>query len=115
MIALYTEALWAEAQQVAACNTIHNISSRLCRWLLQTADRINGDELPLTQDLLAHMLGVRRTSVTLLAQELQGKGLIQYSRGKIVILDRKGLEARACECYGVIKFEKRPLKIGAGF
>lgn len=111
MIARYTEALWAEAQQVAACNAVHDVSSRLCRWLLQTADRTNGDDLPLTQELLAQMLGVRRTSVTLLAQELQRKGLIKYSRGKIVILDRKGIEACACECYGVIKYEKRPFDI----
>lgn len=106
MIARYTEALWAEAQQVAACNAVHDVSSRL-------ADRTNGDDLPLTQELLAQMLGVRRTSVTLLAQELQRKGLIKYSRGKIVILDRKGIEACACECYGVIKYEKRPFDIGA--
>jgi CRP-like cAMP-binding protein len=112
MITRYTEVLWAEAQQIAACNAIHDTSSRLCRWLLQTADRVRGSQLPLTQDFVAQMLGVRRTTVTLLAQELQNKGAIRYSRGNITILDRGLLEASACECYHVIQQEKLPLKIG---
>jgi CRP-like cAMP-binding protein len=101
----YTEVLWAESQQTAACNAIHDGSQRLCRWLLQSADCIGSDHLLLTQEYLADMLGVRRTTVTLLAQELQERGVIRYSRGKITILDRKGLEARACECYEAIKHE----------
>lgn len=111
----YTEVLWAEAQQTAACNAIHDGSSRLCRWLLQNADRTGSDQLPLTQEFLAEMLGVRRTTVTLLAQELQKRGVLRYSRGKITILDRAALEDRACECYRVIKHENLALKIGAPF
>lgn len=93
-------------------HAIHDGLSRLCRWLLQTADRIGSDEVPLTQELLAEMLGVRRTTVTLLAQELQQRGVVKYSRGKITIVDRKALEASACECYEVIKHENISLKIG---
>jgi CRP-like cAMP-binding protein len=113
MIARYTELLWAEAQQIAACNAIHDVSSRLCRWLLQSADRVNSTRLPLTQELLGQMLGVRRTTITLLAQELQKKGIVKYSRGRVTILDREGLETCACECYRVIQREKLPLSIGA--
>jgi PAS domain S-box-containing protein len=109
MIVLYTEMLWVEVQQLAVCNTIHPASARLCRWLLESGDRVDG-ELPLTQDLLAQMLGVRRTTVTLLAQELQNRDIIQYIRGKITILDRKALEDRACDCYHVIRNENPPLK-----
>jgi CRP-like cAMP-binding protein len=112
LIFRYTETLWTEAQQLAACNAIHDGSSRLCRWLLQTADRASSDQLPLTQELLAIMLGVRRTTVTLLAQELQNEGILKYSRGKITILDRLALESRACECYHVIKHENISLTIG---
>jgi CRP-like cAMP-binding protein len=99
----YIETLWTEAQQNAACNAIHDGSSRLCRWLLQCADRIGSEQLLLTQEFLAEMLGVRRTTVTLLAQELQKRGILRYSRGRITILDRAELEACACECYAVIK------------
>ena len=112
LIARYTEVLWAEAQQIAACNAVHDASSRLCRWLLQSADRIGSHKVTLTQEFLAQMLGVRRTTVTLLAQSIQKKGLIKYSRGQITILDRPGLEACACECYDVIRHDKLPLKIG---
>jgi CRP-like cAMP-binding protein len=112
MIARYTEVLWAETQQIAACNAIHDAASRLCRWLLQSADRIGGYQIPLTQEFLAQMLGVRRTTVTLLAQELQNKGMIKYSRGKITIVNRKGLEDCACECYHVIQHEQLPTRIG---
>jgi len=108
MIARYTEVLWAETQQLAACNAIHEASARLCRWLLQCADCIDGDQLPITQELIAQMLGVRRTTITLLARSLQRKGLIKYARGKIVILDRKSLEHSACECYTIIQREKLP-------
>jgi CRP-like cAMP-binding protein len=105
LIIRHTEMLWAEAQQNAACNAIHDGSSRLCRWLLQCADRIGSDQLPLTQEFLSGMLGVRRTTVTLLAQELQKKGILRYSRGRITILDRPALMAAACECYGAVKHD----------
>jgi CRP-like cAMP-binding protein len=106
----YTEVLWAETQQNAACNAIHDGSQRLCRWLLQSADCIGSDHLLLTQEYLADMLGVRRTTVTLLAQELQERGVIRYRRGRIMILDRKALEACACECYEATKDENLSLK-----
>jgi len=115
LIARYTEILWAEAQQVAACNAVHDAPARLCRWLLQSADRAGSDHIPLTQDLIAEMLGVRRTTVTLLAQSLQRRGLIKYARGHIEILDREQLEHCACECYAIIKHETLPLKIGVRF
>jgi len=99
----YIETLWTEAQQNAACNAIHDGSSRLCRWLLQCADRIGSEHLLVTQEFLAEMLGVRRTTVTLLAQELQKRGILRYSRGRITILDRAALEACACECYNVVR------------
>ena len=99
----YTEILWAEAQQLAACNAIHQASARLARWLLQSADRTGSNNLLLTQEFLGEMLGIRRTSVTLLAQEIQQRGVIKYSRGKIAILNRAALEANACECYQVIR------------
>src|SRR5262249_8212439 len=88
LIQRYTETLLAEAQRNAACNAIHDGSSRLCRWLLQCADRTGSEQLLLIQECLAEMLGVRRTTVTLLAQELQKRGLVRYSRGRITILDR---------------------------
>lgn len=110
MVSSYIEVMWAEAQQVAACNVIHHASARLCRWLLQTSDRIGSDQLGLTQEFLAQMLGVRRTTVTLLAQSLQKDGLISYSRGNIQILDRRRLEACACECYSAI--QELPSKLG---
>ena len=115
LIARYTEVLWAEAQQIAACNAVHDAPARLCRWLLQSADRIGSDYLPLTQELIAQMLGVRRTTVTLLAQSLQRKDVIKYARGHITILDRGHLERCACECYGVMQQEKLPLKLGVHF
>jgi CRP-like cAMP-binding protein len=108
----YTETLWAEAQQNTACNAIHDGSSRLCRWLLQCADRTGSERLLLTQEFLAEMLGVRRTTVTLLAQELQKRGIVRYSRGRITILDRPALEACACECYEAVKHENLWQRIG---
>jgi CRP-like cAMP-binding protein len=107
LIAEYTERLLVEAQQTVACNAIHDASSRLCRRLLQSADRTESDLLPLTQEFLSYMLGVRRTTLTLLAQALQERGIIEYSRGKIRIVDRVLLEASACECYQVIHQEER--------
>jgi CRP-like cAMP-binding protein len=112
LISRYTEVLWAEAQQIAACNAAHDANSRLCRWLLQTADRTGSDNLPLTQDYLAEMVGVRRTTITLLAGAMQLKGFIRYRRGRIVILDRKGLETCVCECYHVLHHDNLPLMIG---
>ena len=103
MIALYTEVLWAEAQQLAACNAVHDASARLCRWLLQSAKAVGSDQLALTQEFIGQMLGVRRTTVTLLAQHLQRSGAIRYRRGKISILDRATLEACACECHTVMQ------------
>ena len=99
----YIETLWAEAQQIAACNAAHDGATRLARWLLQCADRTGTEQLKLTQEFLGEMLGIRRTRVTLLAQAFQQRGLIRYSRGRITILNRSGLEACACECYRTIK------------
>jgi CRP-like cAMP-binding protein len=112
LIARYTEVLWAEAQQIAACNASHDAAARLCRWLLQCADRIGSNNLPLTQELIGQMLGIRRTTVTLMAQTLQSNGAITYRRGRLVILDREKLEQRACECYEAMQQEKLPHKLG---
>jgi CRP-like cAMP-binding protein len=108
----YTELLLAEAQQIAACNAVHNGVSRLARCLLQSADRIGSDQLPLTQETLAEMLGVRRTTVTLLALALKEKGLIRYSRGHIVITNRQSLESSACECYHAVRGDRLPVTLG---
>jgi CRP-like cAMP-binding protein len=108
----YTELLLAEAQQITACNAVHNGVSRLARCLLQSADRTGSDQLALTQETLAEMLGVRRTTVTLLAQALKEKGLIRYSRGHIVITNRKSLESTACECYHAVHHDRLPVTLG---
>jgi CRP-like cAMP-binding protein len=115
LILRYTEVLLAEAQQVAACNAMHSASARLCRWLLQSADRIGSNEITLTQEYLAQMVGVRRTTVTLLAQSMQVRGLIRYRRGHIVLLDRKGIEECACECYHIMHHEKLAPTLGVQF
>jgi CRP-like cAMP-binding protein len=99
----YSDYLMMMVQQSAGCNALHGLESRLCRWLLQTRDRNDSNHLPLTQEFLSQMLGVRRKTLTLIAHDLQAAGLIRYRRGLIEILDRSGLEAKACECYGVIK------------
>jgi CRP-like cAMP-binding protein len=101
----YTEAMFVFAVQSSACNRLHPIEQRCGRWLLHTHDRVGSDEFLLTQEFLAQMLGVRRASVSGVASRLQGAGVISYSRGRITVLDRPGLEAVACECYGVIKEE----------
>jgi CRP-like cAMP-binding protein len=98
-----TDLMTANLQQSAGCNALHHIESRLARWLLHARDRYESDHLPLTQEFLAQMLGVRRTSVSVTAQVLQNAGLIAYRRGKIDITDRAGLEARSCECYGAVR------------
>ena len=103
LIASYNEVLLAQVQQTAACNALHATESRLARWLLQTRDRIDSDVLPLTQEFLSQMLGVRRTTVTLVARQLEQAGVIQNRRGRIVVVDRKGLEDMACECYAIVR------------
>ena len=95
----YNEVLLSQARVTAACNALHPIEQRFCRWLLQSADRAGDDRVGLTQEFLAEMLGVRRTSVTEIASKIQAQGLISYSRGLITILDRKGLESLSCECF----------------
>ena len=99
----HTEALYGHAIQSVACNALHSVEARFCRWLLTCHDRISSDTVALTQEFLADMLGVQRTTVTAVARSLQEKGLIRYRRGVVDIVDRAGLEAMACECYGVIR------------
>ena len=101
----YTQALMTQMTQTAVCNRHHVVEQQLCRWLLMTLDRVSEGELTMTQELIATMLGVRREGVTEAAMQLQGAGLIRYSRGKISVLDRPGLERRTCECYAVVKKE----------
>jgi hypothetical protein len=101
----YTQALITQISQTAVCNRLHSVEQQLCRWLLLSRDRLNTDELIMTQELIADMLGVRREGVTEAAGRLQAAGLIHYSRGKITVLDRAKLEARVCECYAVVKRE----------
>ena len=101
----YTQALITQMTQTAACNRHHSLDEQLCRWLLLSLDRLYGTHLVMTQELIANMLGVRREGVTEAAGRLQRAGLISYSRGKINVLDRSGLEQRSCECYAVVKKE----------
>ena len=101
----YTQALLTQMAQTAVCNRHHSLDQQLCRWLLLSLDRLVGDELVMTQELIANMLGVRREGVTEAAGHLQSAGLIKYSRGHITVLNRRGLEARTCECYAVVKKE----------
>jgi CRP-like cAMP-binding protein len=101
----YTQALITQMAQTAVCNRHHLLDQQLCRWLLLSMDRLVGNELVMTQELIANMLGVRREGVTEAALKLQRDGLIRYARGRITVLDRPGLEARTCECYAVVKQE----------
>lgn len=101
----YTQALITQISQTAVCNRLHLIEKRLCRWLLLSHDRVHSDELLMTQEFIANMLGGRRESVTVAAGRLQEAGLIHYARGHIKILDRKGLEVTVCECYHIVKRE----------
>jgi CRP-like cAMP-binding protein len=101
----YTQALITQMAQTAVCNRHHSVDRQLCRWLLLSLDRLPTNELSMTQELIANMLGVRREGVTDAAGKLQNAGLIRYSRGKITVLDRPGLEALSCECYQVVKTE----------
>jgi len=101
----YTQALITQMAQTAVCNRHHSVDQQLCRWLLLSLDRLATDDLVMTQELIANMLGVRREGVTEAAGKLQQAGLIEYRRGHITVLDRPGLEARVCECYQVVKTE----------
>lgn len=108
----YTQALMTQIAQTAACNRHHNLDQRLCRLLLSTLDRLHGDELRMTQELIANLLGVRREGVTEAAFALQKAGLIKYQRGHISVIDRPALQARSCECYAVVAREYRRLLPG---
>jgi CRP-like cAMP-binding protein len=101
----FVHSMFTQVAQTAACNRLHTLDQRLARWLLMTRDRTDGDAVPVTQDFLSHMLGVRRAGVSVAATSLRQKGLIEYHRGNIHVLDRKGLEALSCECYGIVKQE----------
>ena len=101
----YTQGLITQMTQTAACNRHHTVDQQLCRWLLMTLDRVPSGELVVTQELVASMLGVRREGITVAAGSLQRAGLIRYRRGHIAVLERKGLEARVCECYAVVRKE----------
>jgi CRP-like cAMP-binding protein len=101
----YTQALITQMAQTAVCNRHHSLDQQLCRWLLLSLDRLASNELAMTQELIANMLGVRREGVTEAAGRLQNAGLIEYRRGHITVIDREGLEARTCECYAVVKKE----------
>lgn len=112
----YTQALITQMSQTAVCNRHHDIEKQLCRWLLLSLDRLESNELRMTQDLIANMLGVRREGVTEAAGKLQRAGLIRYTRGHITVLDRPALENRVCECYAVVKreFDRLLANIPAG-
>jgi CRP-like cAMP-binding protein len=105
LLVLYNTAFSTQVSYSVACNGLHKVEKRCCRWLLMTADRMESDTVQLTHEFLAIMLGVRRSSVTEVLQPLQGRGLIKNGRGKIKILDRPGLETAACECYRTVKEE----------
>ncbi len=105
LLLLYTQALLTQMSQTAVCNRLHSVEQQLCRWLLLSHDRLESDELIMTQELIANMLGVRREGVSVAAHHLQNAGLIRYKRGHITIVDRVGLESRVCECYQVVKTE----------
>jgi CRP-like cAMP-binding protein len=109
----YTQALITQMSQTAVCNRHHSVEQQLCRWLLMSLDRLGSNELNMTQKLIANMLGVRREGVTDAASRLQKLELIEYSRGRIVVLDRAGVEKRTCECYEVVKKEYERLLPGA--
>lgn len=102
-VLLYVQALMTQMAQTVVCNRHHSVELQLCRWVLLSLDRLSSNELHITQEMIAHMLGVRRAGVTEAVARLQGAGLVERRRGQIIVRDRTGLEARACECYGVIK------------
>lgn len=103
LFARYADALLAQITQSVACNALHPLHARCCRWLLTTGDRVDGSEIPLTQESLAEMLGVQRTTVSSVVGALRDRGLIRYGRGQVTIVDRPRLEAAACECYGAVR------------
>jgi CRP-like cAMP-binding protein len=105
LVLRYTQSLITQMAQTAVCNRHHSIDQQLCRWLLLSLDRLPGNRLTMTQELIANMLGVRREGVTDAAGKLQKQGVIEYSRGQITVLDRPGLEKLSCECYGVVRKE----------
>jgi CRP-like cAMP-binding protein len=105
VLAAFHTFFFFQVSQSVACNGLHGVSQRCCRWLLMTHDRVGSDELPLTHEFLAMMLGVRRASVTLVLQPLQDRGLVGNSRGAITVRDRAGLEVSACECYQAVRDE----------
>ena len=107
MVGKFQATLLLQAQQIAACNAVHGVEARMCRWLLQIRDRTHSNVLPVTQEFLSHMLGVQRTTVTLVEQSLKAAGLVRQRRGRIELLDEAGLRARACECYGHIQRDYR--------
>jgi CRP-like cAMP-binding protein len=109
----YTQALITQMAQTAVCNRHHTVDQQLCRWLLLSLDRLPSNELHMTQELMSNMLGVRREGVTEAAGKLQAAGLIDYSRGRIKVLDRRGLERRVCECYAVVRRETDRLLPGS--
>jgi CRP-like cAMP-binding protein len=114
MLLKYTQALITQISQTAVCNLHHSLDQQLCRWLLLSLDRLPDNQLQMTQELIANMLGVRRQGVTESAGKLEHEGLISYKRGLITVLDRPGLEKRACECYSVVKREAERLLPKAG-
>ncbi len=103
VLGAYSISMFIEVSQTAACNRLHPVEQRCARWLLMTHDRVDGDTFPITQEFLSEMLGVRRATVSVAEEKLRDAGLIRYSRGDMEILDRQGLEARACECYRIIR------------
>jgi len=105
LLLLYTQSLLTQMSQTAVCNRLHSVEQQLCRWLLLSHDRLESDELVMTQELIANMLGVRREGVSVAAHHLQNAGLIRYNRGRITVVDRLGLESSVCECYRVVKTE----------
>ncbi len=109
----YTQAFITQISQTAVCNRLHSVEKRLCRWILLSRDRTKFEELAMTQEFISKMLGGRRESVTLAARRLQDAGIIRYVRGRIAILDRPRLEAKACECYRVVKDETERLLAAA--
>lgn len=103
---LYVQVMLVQNSQIAACNARHSLPERLARWLLMSRDRIDADDLPMTQEFLSYMLGVRRAGVSVVANALQAEGLIRQSRGRITLLDHAGLEAKACSCYRVVEHSR---------
>jgi CRP-like cAMP-binding protein len=109
----FSQIMAMQVTQIAACNRLHEVDERLARWLLMSSDRIGSDSVPLTQELLAQMLGTRRSSVTVAAGMLQRAGLISHTRGSVEIIDRKNLEEAACECYGIMRRQVKEWRRGA--